>query len=195
MRPPAILLITHPEVVIDPAVPVPDWPLSPLGRARTALFAVEPALAGVTRIVSSAERKARDTAAILAQALGLTAEVEPALHENDRSATGFLPPDEFERVADAFFARPEESVRGWERAVDAQARVVEAVRRIDRGTPPGGSLAVVAHGGVGALLMAHAMAAPVSRRLDQPGAGGGNWFLLERGSLALRAGWQAMPRP
>ena len=30
-------------------------------------------------------------------------------------------------MADAFFAKPEESVRGWERAVDAQARVAAAV--------------------------------------------------------------------
>lgn len=191
---PAILFITHPEVAIDPAVPVPDWPLSPLGRARTALFAAEPALRGVVRLVSSAERKARDTAEILAARLGLPAEVEPALHENDRSATGYLPPDEFEQVADAFFARPQESVRGWERATDAQARVVDAVRGIDAVTPQG-SIAVVAHGGVGALLMAHATGHRISRALDQPGKGGGCWFALERGSLALRHAWRIMKRP
>lgn len=36
--------------------------------------------------------------------------------ENDRSSTGFLPPEEFEVVADAFFAQPGVSVRGWETA-------------------------------------------------------------------------------
>lgn len=28
------------------------------------------------------------------------------MHENDRSATGFLPPPEFEAVANQFFANP-----------------------------------------------------------------------------------------
>jgi hypothetical protein len=60
------------------------------------------------------------------------------LGENDRSATGFLPPEEFERVADEFFGSPEKSARGWERAGDAQVRIVRAVEGIaqtDR-TPP-----------------------------------------------------------
>ena len=29
-----VYFITHPDVLIDPAVPVPEWPLSPRGRAR-----------------------------------------------------------------------------------------------------------------------------------------------------------------
>ncbi len=39
-----ILFVTHPEVVIDPAVPVPRWPLSAKGRAR--MEALAEALAG-----------------------------------------------------------------------------------------------------------------------------------------------------
>ncbi|WP_256467566.1 MULTISPECIES: hypothetical protein [unclassified Bradyrhizobium] len=27
--------LTHPQVQIDPAVPVPQWSLSPIGRTRT----------------------------------------------------------------------------------------------------------------------------------------------------------------
>ena len=61
---------------------------------------------------------------------GVPYSVVAALHENDRSATGYLPPDRFEAVADRFFAEPETSVLGWERAVDAQARIVACVARI-----------------------------------------------------------------
>jgi hypothetical protein len=83
---------------------------------------------------------------------GLLWGVHDALHENDRSATGFIPPPEFERMADAFFAHPEESVRGWERAVDAQTRIAAAVDELlDRS--PQGTVAFVAHGGVGTLLL------------------------------------------
>ena len=67
---------------------------------------------------------------MLAARFRIGIEVASDLGENNRSATGFLPPAEFEKVADAFFANPEESVRGWERAIDAQRRIREAVDRI-----------------------------------------------------------------
>ena len=69
---------------------------------------------------TSGEPKAVATAQILAAALGLSIEVREDLHENDRSATDFLQPDEFDAVADQFFAAPAASARGWERALDVK---------------------------------------------------------------------------
>src|SRR5277367_4169023 len=113
--------ITHPEVVIDRAIPVPDWPLSPMGRERMRRATLEqPWFRDIRTLFSSAERKARDAAAIIAEYLSLQPAVIDDLGENDRSATGYLPRQEFEAVADEFFARPQQSVRGWERAADAQ---------------------------------------------------------------------------
>src|SRR5512140_773096 len=116
--------LTHPQVQIDPDVPVPQWSLSPVGRARTETIANAGWLARTTQIISSGERKAIETAEIIADRLGLMIEIREAMHENDRSATGFLNPAEFEDVANQFFAEPHLSVRGWERAIDAQARIV-----------------------------------------------------------------------
>jgi len=84
----------------------------------------QPWVREITAIYCSTEQKAIDGAAILSEFLGLPYTEVEALGENDRSSTGFLAPDEFERVADQFFAQPTASVRGWERAADAQARVV-----------------------------------------------------------------------
>jgi len=182
--------ITHPEVVIDPAVPVPDWPLSGLGVARMRAMLAEPWVAGIGAVFSSTERKARQGARILAGHLGLVVTELAALGENDRSATGYLPKAEFERVADTFFARPEESVRGWERAVDAQARIVGAVSEMLRRAPAGQDVAIVAHGGVGALLLCHLTGQKISRAADQPGAGGGNRFVFRRDGWALMQAWQ-----
>ena len=56
------LYVTHPEVVQDPAVPVPQWSLSPLGRSRADRFAKHPLALGLRRIVSSPETKARELA-------------------------------------------------------------------------------------------------------------------------------------
>jgi broad specificity phosphatase PhoE len=162
--------VTHPEVVIDPAVPVPRWPLTPGGIARMRAFAALPEMAGLRAVWASTECKAIEGAGILAARFGLPVRVLEGLGENDRSGTGYLPAAEFEAVADEFFARPHESVRGWERAVDAQARIVAAVAEVMAETPAG-PVAIVAHGGVGALLRAHLAGAPISRRWDQPGAG------------------------
>ncbi|QCI67800.1 histidine phosphatase family protein [Phreatobacter stygius] len=159
--------ISHPEVVIDPAVPVPRWHLSDKGIQRMRTFAASSDMRGLAAVWASNETKAVEAAGILAGRSGLAVGVHPRLHENDRSATGFLPPPEFQRTADMFFASPDESVRGWERAVDAQARVAAAVDAI-LNNHSGGDIAFVAHGGVGTLLLCRYLGQPISRSADQP---------------------------
>lgn len=184
--------ITHPEVAIDPAVPVPDWRLSDRGLDRMRRLLERPWVGAVAAVFSSAERKARDAAAILAGHRGLPVTVIDGLGENDRSATGYLPRAEFETVADAFFAHPQDSVRGWERAVDAQARIVAAVERAIAQAPAAGDIAILSHGGVGALLLCHLTGTPISRAADQPGDGGGNIFAFEAKTRRLLSGWRRM---
>ncbi len=186
----AIHFITHPEVMIDPAVPVPDWPLSAAGLRRMRLAVGRPWLAGVRSVFTSAERKARDAAAVLAERLGISPVVLEGLGENDRSATGYLPKAEFEAVADEFFAHPEDSVRGWERAVDAQRRIVQAVEQAMSLAPATGDVAIVSHGGVGALLLCHLQGVPISRDADQPGGGGGHAYAFDRVSGRVISGWR-----
>jgi broad specificity phosphatase PhoE len=182
--------LTHPQVEIDPTIPVPQWSLSAVGRRRVAALAASGWLSGTTAILSSGERKAIETAEILATALGLTVEVREAMHENDRSATGFLPPEEFETVANAFFAKPDTSVRGWERAVDAQARIVREMEAV-LAQPQRGDVLVVGHGAVGTLLCCHYSKVPISRAHDQP-AGGGNYFTFRRNDGRVLHSWRAM---
>lgn len=186
--------ITHAEVDIDPAVPVPQWRLSPKGRARHEAFNRHDFVRHIGAIYTSDERKARDGGEILADHLGLPAQVVPALHENDRSSTGFLPPPEFEATADAFFANPELSIRGWERAIDAQARIVKTVDALLDAGPCGGDIAIIAHGGVGALLLCHLLREPIARRHDQA-PGGGNYLTLEVATRRLLQGWQPIEGP
>ena len=145
---PKLLFVSHPEVVVDPDVPITQWGLTDLGRARAAAFAASDQFAAVSRIWSSAERKARETADLLAAPRNLPVQIDPRLGENDRSATGYLPPAEFEATADAFFANPEKSIRGWERAIDAQTRVETVIREIAAAQMQG-DLAISSHGAVG----------------------------------------------
>lgn len=180
--------VTHPEVVIDPSVPVPEWPLSFQGIRRMMLMLDQPWVGGVRAVFTSAERKALDAAHILAHHLSLSPVVIADLGENDRSATGYLPQAEFDAAADRFFARPDKSVRGWERAIDAQIRIVRAANRVISLAPAEGDVAIISHGGVGALLLSHLKGVPISRTEDQP-AGGGNVYSFDVASGRLLTGW------
>jgi broad specificity phosphatase PhoE len=183
------LYITHPQVKIDPDVPVPKWGLSDIGRARADAAAAKPWLRDIRRIVSSDETKAIEMAGILADAAGIAVEIAEDAHENDRSATGFLPPPEFERAADWFFAHPTESFHGWERAADAQARIVSVVARVLEGHDPAQPIAFVGHGGVGTLLRCHLAGLPIARAHDQPPNGGGNVHAFRLQDRLPLSGW------
>lgn len=182
--------ITHPEVVIDPSVPVTQWPLAPEGVRRMRLALDRPWMGDVGAVFSSAERKATDAARLVADYFGLSPVVVVDLGENDRSATGYLPKAEFEVTADAFFAHPETSIRGWERAVDAQRRIVAALEVVITSAPPNGDIAVISHGGVGALLLCHLKRVPISRAEDQPDTGGGCVYSFNSGTRTLLSGWR-----
>jgi broad specificity phosphatase PhoE len=132
-----------------------------------------------------------DGAAVLASHLGLAPMVHTALGENDRSATGYLPKPEFEAQANAFFARPGDSVGGWERAVDAQTRIVSAVRAVTAAAGPG-DIAIVSHDGVGALLLCHLLDRPISRASDQPPGNGGHFLAFDRATWAPLHGWRTI---
>lgn len=183
------LFLTHPEVVVEPDSPVTAWGLSALGRSRAEAFAGSGLLSGTELLISSMEAKAVETAAILGQALGLPVVQDEALGENDRSATGFVPPADFEQAADAFFARPVESFRGWETAAAAQARIVGAVRRLLE-EYAGKRVAFVAHGAVGTLLLCDLMGVPISRQHDQPRQG--CWFAFDPDTWTTEGTWQEM---
>ena len=184
------LYITHPQVEMDPAVPVPDWRLSAHGRQRALLAARADWVRQIGRFVASTERKAIETAEILS-AGRLPVETDHAMGENDRSATGFLPPDAFEAAADEFFAHPHRSYRGWERAVDAQARIVSAVERVLADHDPKIPIAFVGHGGVGTLLKCRLKGTPIRREGDQP-AGGGNLFAFRLADRTVSCEWTPM---
>ena len=185
-----IRYLTHPQVKIEPAVPVPSWGLSDVGRARTEALANAGWLSGTTQIICSGERKAIETAAIIAGELKVTVEVRDAMHENDRSTTGFLPPDEFETVDDQFFAHPLASIRGWERAIDAQLRIVREVERV-LARNRSGDVLFVGHGAVGTLLFCHYSGLAIDRTHDQP-AGGGHCFTLVKDGRRVLHPWRRM---
>jgi broad specificity phosphatase PhoE len=182
--------LTHPQVKIEPAIPVPSWGLSEVGRTRTETLATAGWLSGTTQVISSGERKAIETAEIIGGILNVAIEVREAMHENDRSATGFLPSDEFETVATEFFAQPLMSIRGWERAIDGQLRIVREVELV-LARNRAGDVLFVGHGAVGTLLFCHYSGFAIDRAYDQP-AGGGHYFAFVKDGRRVLHPWRRM---
>lgn len=185
-----VFFISHPEVLVDPDKPIPEWSLSPQGERRMQAFVQLPLLANIVCVYSSAERKAREAASFLVQARGVPLHVRVELGENDRTSTGYLAKDDFEKAADAFFAHPEVSYRGWETAQQAQRRIVSAFSSALDDAPPG-DLAIVSHGAVGTLLKCFLSSRPISRREDQPRQG--NYYTVDRNTRRPTSDWIALP--
>jgi len=185
-----VYFITHPEVQISAAVPVTEWELSGVGKRRMHYALKQPWMQTLESIYSSTEVKAVEGAEILSVHLGLPFEQIKELGENDRSSTGYLPSSDFEKVADEFFLNPTESVRGWETALQAQERVVLALNTILRKCKTKGTVGIVSHGAVGALLLCKLGGWEISREYDQPGSGGGNYFLFDAESWSVIHSWK-----
>lgn len=182
--------ITHPQVQIDPDVPVPEWGLSDVGIRRAVEFANLTDLKQTKIIISSAESKAVETAEVISSRINVPIEIYVKTHENDRSATGFLNPEEFETVADQFFKLPMQSVRGWERAVDVQNRIgTETIQILKKHTE--GDILMVGHGAVGTLLYCHLSGLEISRTYDQP-SGGGHMFAYDLDVSQIIHGWKSI---
>ena len=183
-----ILFVTHPDVVLDPAVPVPRWPLNARGRERMAAFAQAVAGEGIAAVWTSDEQKALDGGDILSTALGVPHLIDPEFGENDRSSTGYLAGPDFWEVVAAFFGKPDESVRGWETARHAQARIVVAVARV-AAAHPGQTVAIVSHGGVARLLTAHLQVVAIGDEARPGNPNGGCVLVFETDGAAIERLW------
>lgn len=198
--------LTHPQVIIDPKKPVEKWGLNAIGQARVDALVLsitterDHPLRQTKLIVSSAETKAIETAKPIAEALNCALIIREKMHENDRSATGFLPPDEFELVADQFFTHPDKSIYGWETASAAQSRMLLEVDACltnpDFAKTNDSDILFVGHGAVGTLLYCAYSNQAIDRSFDQGFAagvsGGGNVFTFDLENLKAISHWQSM---
>ena len=139
---------------------------------------------------SSRERKAAEAAELLAGRLGLPAQTLEQLAENDRSSTGYLPPELFEPAVHAFYGEPLRSHRGWETAAAAQERIADALETVLARSPADGDVAIVSHGGVGTLLLCQAQGHGDPPRRGP--AGPGPLVCVRPRQPAGAAGWRAL---
>ena len=103
--------------------------------------------------VSSPEPKARETAALVAGALGVPCELDQDLREHGRSSVSQLPQERFRAAIADLFAHSEELVFGDETGVAAEQRFTQAVERVCS-LHKDGTVVLVSHGTVISLYVA-----------------------------------------
>jgi broad specificity phosphatase PhoE len=166
----ALILIRHSQSQQVPARPASQWPLTEEGRRRCGPLAARLAVYAPDLIVTSRERKAAETGALVGERLGLPAVAADGLHEHQREHVGWLPNPAFDQAVGAFFTHPNELVFGEETADQAGVRFDAAVRGVIA-AHPSRTIAIVAHGTVITLFVAaHTGIAPLSfwKRLGMP---------------------------
>ncbi|MBZ9751699.1 phosphoglycerate mutase family protein [Deinococcus sp. HMF7604] len=146
--------IKHGKPHLDPEIPAHDWRLA--DDALVALPALAAALSPRPElVVCSMEPKAQATAQGLAAVLGVPLRPMLGLHEQLRYTAPWRPdPADFQADLRRFFDQPEQVVSGEESAWDARIRFGNAVSAVMQVNPQD-TVAVVAHGTVISLLVAH----------------------------------------
>jgi broad specificity phosphatase PhoE len=149
-----LYLIRHPKTQPDPALPPPEWRLSPGGHAQVRALVAAPFWHQVAAMYTSQEPKTTLVGDAVQAAHGLAYTPVAELGEARRNTwIGF---DSFKAVQHAFFSAPEvPAAPDWEPANTAQARFVAAIDGILAQHAPTDPVVVVTHGSVLALYVAH----------------------------------------
>lgn len=121
----AVVLVRHAEPVVDAHVLPEIWELSSSGRSAARHLASRLARAGLTRLVTSPEVKAVQTAEILGTTLGLAIGVDARLHEVRRPWTPVHPRAEVGRYLAG------DAIEGWEPLEVVCRRVAAALGDAD----------------------------------------------------------------
>jgi broad specificity phosphatase PhoE len=146
----ALILVRHARPRIDPDIPPSKWELCPDGRIAAVALAGKLAVYSPACVVSSTERKAEETAHILADELKVPLEFDAGLGEHKRPSASFGSEQEFQARIAEIFANPRVPAPGGESAEEACERLAAALAR--HAARP---LVAVTHGTVLSLYIAY----------------------------------------
>jgi broad specificity phosphatase PhoE len=147
-----LILVRHAEPEVNPKQPAAEWPLT--GRGEFAVRRLATVLSGLepTWIVTSPERKARETAALLAESLEIPVVEDELIAEHGAGPDEFITDyGTFRQLVEAHFAQPGAVVFRLEAAADAARRMAICV---DQCRDAGGVPVLVSHGRIMASWLA-----------------------------------------
>src|SRR5215470_2879032 len=112
---PKLILVKHALPEVNSQASSHRWVLSEEGRRRCRWLADEIKTQKVSRLFSSLEPMALETAALVAVRTGHRIEPRPNLHENNRTGFGFVEQDELQQQFRMFFNHPTPGSRSAKR--------------------------------------------------------------------------------
>ncbi len=151
----SILLVRHAQPLVDPAQKASAWKLMSAGRDAARACAAQLAGERPDLVVTSRERKARETGKIIAGVLGLDVLEDERLGEQGRDEVAFMDDREHFRMAvRQHFEVPSKVVLGQESSLAAAARFARVVADLRIRMPPPRCPVLVSHGRVMAAFLA-----------------------------------------
>ncbi len=151
---PKLILIKHASPQLTEGQPPEKWPLSEAGKAKCKPLAEALSAYMPLKFFSSEESKAVETAAEITKQLGSSYQTFAGLEEQDRSNVPVMQTRDFISLIELFFRKPNELVLGKETASTALSRMRSAIDELLTENP-NDDLAIVSHGTVIALFIAH----------------------------------------
>ena len=157
-----------------------DVALTDLGRRQAKEVAAALSPFKLDAVVSSDLVRAADTARAIAEEQGLEVETDPLFREIDQGEWTGLPVDEIKQRWPELWgdARHYSTRPGGESPRQVRARALEGLKRVVR-SHPGGSVAIVSHGGTMRWLVAEAFGYDDLRSARLRGISNGGAVLLE----------------
>ena len=146
-----LFLIKHARPEVDPRMPSEQWRLGAEGRAGAEQLAARLAGHRFTRLYSSAEPKAVETAQIVARSMDLSVVQMGDLGEHDRRNVPHMESREFISMVALMFKEPGRRVLGNETADEAYERFAAAVDGVLQ-SAGGADVGIATHGTVISLF-------------------------------------------
>lgn len=135
----------------------------------------------------SAEPKSLTVGAMVQERFGFKPKVYQDLGEADRSATPFLPLEEYMAAIREAYQHPDKHIHGWESHHEMfvrNQRIIDELIAENRGK----TIAIIGHGGAGTCIKCHLCKLPLS--FDQDPQRTGCSFIVEVESGTLVQDWQ-----
>lgn len=153
---PALVLIRHSSPNVDPAIPSTAWGLTDEGKLQASELAKALSRWKPAAIVTSPERKAHETAVLIAASRAIPIVIDEDVKEHRRESAGFLPVANFVHGIEQLLRSSHELVFGDETADAVFDRFERAIERACKITP-GRDQFVVSHGTAISIYVGHVL--------------------------------------
>lgn len=149
-----IVLVRHAMPVVVPSCPARSWPLADEGKAQASDLVERLLPLAPNLVVTSIERKARETGDIIAASLGLERVTVDGFHEQGADTVPYIDDAaEFRAAVERHFALADRAVLGTETSRDAARRFTAALDIIHGQSPKARLPLVVSHGRIMASFL------------------------------------------